>query len=171
MEAYFLTFAFFRFKLFTLFQHFFWNVTTVFPILVSSWERELLLKGCGSRCLSAGAADGDVKGADLIYDPSLLCLPCTNQSATSQSHICGGESACLCVSARVCHLNVLPFIDLKTRGFCAPVKPHVEVAARFIRSLHLSTVPPPFFFFFPSPFLLFGGVISVYWVTRFPRVT
>lgn len=81
----------------------------------------------------------------------------------------GGECACLCVSARVYHLNVLPFIDLKTRGFCAPVKPHVEVAARFIRSLHLSTVPP--FFFFPSPFLLFGGVISVYWVTRFPRVT
>lgn len=62
----------------------------------------------------------------------------------------GGECACLCVSARVYHLNVLPFIDLKTRGFCAPVKPHVEVAARFIRSLHLSTVPP--FFFFPPHF-------------------
>lgn len=57
----------------------------------------------------------------------------------------GGECACLCVSARVYHLNVLPFIDLKTRGFCAPVKPHVEVAVRFIRSLHLSTVPPFFF--------------------------
>lgn len=57
----------------------------------------------------------------------------------------GGECACLCVSAWVYHLNVLPFIDLKTRGFCAPVKPHVEVAARFIRSLHLSTVPPFFF--------------------------
>lgn len=57
----------------------------------------------------------------------------------------GGECACLCVSAWVYHLNVLPFIDLKTRGFCAPVKPHVEVAVRFIRSLHLSTVPPFFF--------------------------
>lgn len=57
----------------------------------------------------------------------------------------GGECACLCVSAWVYHLNVLPFIDLKTCGFCAPVKPHVEVAARFIRSLHLSTVPPFFF--------------------------
>lgn len=57
----------------------------------------------------------------------------------------GGECACLCVSARVYHLNVLPFIDLKTRGFCAPSKPHVEVAVRFIRSLHLSTVPPFFF--------------------------
>lgn len=80
-------------------------------------------------------------------------------------HTSGGKTA-VCAWACVCHLNVLPFIDLKTHCFCVPAKPHVEVAAQLVRSLHLSTV-----LFFPSTFLLFGCVISLYWVTRFPRVT
>ena len=127
-----------------------------------------MLKGCVNPCLSADAVDGDVKGADLIYEPSLLCLPCTNLSATSQTHICGGGSASLCVSVRVYHLNFLPFIDLKTRFLCAG-----ETTCGGGSAIHSISIPlyRSFFFFPPSPFLLFGGVISVYWVTRFPRVT
>lgn len=85
----------------------------------------------------------------------------------SNTHL-GGKPA-VCAWACVCHLNVLPFIDLKTNCFSLLVKPHMEVAAQLIRLLHLPAVPftPPH----PSLFLLFGSVISLYWVTRFPRVT
>lgn len=64
----------------------------------------------------------------------------------SNTHL-SGKKKTLFVREHVCHLNVLPFIDWKTQCFCVPVKPHVEVAALLIRSLHLSTVlfPPPSF--------------------------
>ncbi len=81
---------------------------------------------------------------------SVNCLSSPSSAQTCLPHLTThiwGENSCLWVGVCACYLKVLPFIDLKTHSFCVPVKPHVEVAARFIRSLHLSTIPisPPRF--------------------------
>lgn len=93
-----------------------------------------------------------------------LCLQQTSYlSGTIYiTHIRGGGGNC-CVSV---HVHILPFSDLEMHCFCALVKPHVEVAVQLIRSLHLCAV-----LFSSCLFLLFGGVISFYRVTRFPKVT
>ena len=77
------------------------------------------------------------------------------------------RKACVCVCICVCHLNALPSIDLETHYFCSAGKTTCGGGS----TTHSIPTPLYFPFFPPSQFLLFGGVISLYWVTRFPRVT
>ncbi len=103
-----------------------------------------------------------MKGVDLICELSLLSLLCTNLSGTSQTHI-WGENCCLCVS--VC-------VSLKCSTFHWPEYTLSLCAGKMWRRQHNSfDLYTSLLFFFPSMFLLFGCVISLYWVTRFPRVT
>lgn len=106
----------------------------------------------------------------LIWSVNCLLLLLCSEPVwhISDTHL-GGKLLFVRERVCVCHLNVLPSIDLKTHRSCVPVKTTCgggSTTHSIPTPLCCSPLLHP-----PSLFLLFGGVISLYWVTRFPRVT
>lgn len=116
------------------------------PVWVASWETV-------DRRLSADTINGAVKGADLICELSLISLLCTGLSTTS-----GRKLLLVCTRFKCC-----TFYWPEEAAFVHAGENHMwRWQCNSFDLLLLST---------RFPFLLFAGVISLYWVTRFPRVT